>query len=77
MSQELEFFRSIGIPLKRKHLSFLKKWTWFDAGKAREFSAQGRAEAAGEWARSAARDVLHACELTEISTLLKLEAKSE
>jgi hypothetical protein len=44
--------------LTKDQVSFLKTWTWFDAKKAREFIAKGDAVGAGEWARSAARDVL-------------------
>jgi hypothetical protein len=44
--------------LPRDQVSFLKTWTWFDARKAREFAAKGDAVGAGEWARSAAHDVL-------------------
>jgi hypothetical protein len=44
--------------LTKEHVAFLRQWTWFDAKKAQEFSAKGDAVGAGEWARSAAHDVL-------------------
>lgn len=40
-------------------LKFLMQWTWFDTAKVHEFIRKGEAIGAGEWARSAARDVLH------------------
>lgn len=74
---ELEFFQSIGLPVKRKHIRFLKRWTWFDSNKAREFSAQGRAEAAGEWAKSAARDVFYADELKDLAVFMTSSPEQE